>query len=387
VSNQYYMQHPDDDEFLAHWVAVRAFLIDDISSQSKIVSAHNQAMTVESQDGLITAQSKLIAPIYVELLFVPFALIENFLLARILWMLVLELSLIAAVFLSLRILDWQPNPILFSAFLVFSILWFPAVRSVASGSLIIIVAVLLISALAAIRSHRDDLAGIIMALSTIQPQIAILQIFLMVIWAIFRRRKRFLVWFAGSWIFLILVGMLAIPTWPLQYISAVLRHFRGGPLSTIHAALVGWLPGVGYNLGKIVVALVIIALVWGWWITKKQSFRVLVWTACITITLTLWISSINDLSMLVMLIIVFALIFSVWSERWPQFGPWGSAFSMFLLTIGSWVLVQYKSETSHQMQQIIIFLPAFLLIALTWVRWWYLRFPAISQPDYDDVTI
>jgi len=374
---QFYLQRSEGDEFLAHWVANRAFLIDDISPYSENIAARIQAMAVEYQVDLVTAEFGLVAPIYVELLFIPFALIENYLLARVVWILVLELSLMAVIWLSLRVLDWQPNPFLFSAFLVFSTLWYPAVRSVGRGSLTIIVALLMISALAAIRSKRDELAGILLAISTIQPQTVFLMIFFMILWAQFGGRKRLLIWFAGSWLSLIFLGMLMIPNWPLQYISALLSHLRDRPLPSILTALVGWLPGVGHNLGIMTVALAIIALLWGWWIARAQRFRVLVWTACITITLTIWIISITDVSMLVMLTIVFALIFSTWSGRWPQFGPWASAISMLILTAGSWVFFLHISETSQQLLQIIIFLPALLLMALIWVRWWFLRFPEI----------
>ncbi|MEN8172680.1 MAG: glycosyltransferase family 87 protein [Chloroflexota bacterium] len=378
VNYQYFVGHADVDEFRDHWDAARAFLVGDKNPFSEIAASPIQPMTIEGQDELFAANSRMVAPIYAELLFIPFALIENYLTARVAWMLVLELSIMAAVWFSFQILDWHPKPLLFSTFLVFSTLWFPSVQSVTKGSLTIIAFFLLIAALSAIRAHRDDLAGIFMALSTIHPQTMFLMIILLILWALFQRRMQFLLWFFGAGMALILLGMLLIPSWPLQYMGALLSHFRSGPLSTIHASLIAWLPGIGHNFGKLIEILVMIALVWGWWMARMQRYRVLVWAACITIILTLWMTSFNDLSMLVMLLIVFALIFSVWVGRWPQFGPWAAIIGMFILTVGSWLFFSQNTEMSLQMYSIFIFLPVFLLIAMKWVQWWYLRFPVIQ---------
>jgi len=126
---RFYLIHPDGDEFLSHWVGARAFLIDNINPNSEIVKVRIQAYAVENNVKLLNNTPGLVDPIYVELLYIPFGLFENYLIARALWMLVLEFALVTAVWLSLRVLDWQPNLFILVTFLAFSIAWYPAVRA------------------------------------------------------------------------------------------------------------------------------------------------------------------------------------------------------------------------------------------------------------------
>ncbi len=372
---RFYLNHPDGDEFLSHWVGARAFLIDNINPNSEIVKVRIQAYAVENNVKLLNNTPGLVDPIYVELLYIPFGLFENYLIARALWMLVLEFALVTAVWLSLRVLDWQPNLFILVTFLAFSIAWYPAVRAVGNGSQSIIAATLMIAALAAIRSGHDELAGIMLALSTIQPQMVGMLILLVVIWTIIRRRKQLLVWLVSSWIFLILLGILILPTRQINYANEILSYLRNRPPAAIQVALSQWLPSIGHIVGQLSVAAVASALVWSCWIARKQHFRVLIWTACMTITLTLWIIESRDPSMLVNLVVAFALIFFMWSSRWKYFGPWWSIFSMFLLTSGSWMLFLSNQDMGEQLTLMYLLMPGFLLVALIWVRWWYVHFP------------
>ncbi len=147
---RFYLYQPDGDEFLSHWVRSRSFLINNINPSSEIVKIRIQAIAAENNVNLLNNTPGLVDPIYVELFYIPFGLIENYLLARASWMLVLEFALITAVWLNLRVLAWQPNRFILVTFLAFSIAWYPAVRAVSNGSHSIIVVTLMIAALAAI---------------------------------------------------------------------------------------------------------------------------------------------------------------------------------------------------------------------------------------------
>ena len=91
--------------------------------------------------------------------------------------------------------------------------------------------------------------------------------------------------------------------------------------------------------------------------------------------LTLWIIESSDPSMLVALVFCFALIFLMWSSRWEYFGPWWSVICMFMLTAGSWMLYLSNQGMGEKLNQMYFLLPALLLVALIWMRWWYVRFP------------
>ena len=100
------------------------------------------------------------------------------------------------------------------------------------------------------------MAGIMLALSTIQPQIVCMLILLVVIWTIVRRRKQLFVWLVGSWIVLILLGVFILPSRQIDYVNEILSYLRIRPPTAIQDALRHLLPGMGQLLGELFVVAV-----------------------------------------------------------------------------------------------------------------------------------
>ena len=60
-------------------------------------------------------------PLYSVLMFLPFALFKNYILARALWMTVLEIALVLLSVVSMRLVGWKPKLLTLALFLVFTI--------------------------------------------------------------------------------------------------------------------------------------------------------------------------------------------------------------------------------------------------------------------------
>jgi hypothetical protein len=217
------------------------------------------------------------------------------------------------------------------------------------------------------------LAGFLLALATIKPQMVALLIPLVLIWAISNRRWGLIASFLGSLALLIATFSLFISDWIIQNLRQILSYPTYTLASTPGAILAQWVPGVNKQLGWAITGGIFIILIWEWRYALGKDFRWFFWTACLTITLTnmsgIQTATENYVAMSTGLMLVFA----TWEERWSRAGRWLVITSMVILFFGLWVLFLKTLQTGDQpIQHPIMFfpLPVFLLLILYWVRWW-----------------
>ena len=102
-------QNPGGNDFLVHWVGARALILDGVSPYSDAVALRIQRRAYGRPARPGEHELRVAYPLYSTLLFSPFALIEDYDLARALWMTVLEIALVLIAFFSLRLTDWRPG--------------------------------------------------------------------------------------------------------------------------------------------------------------------------------------------------------------------------------------------------------------------------------------
>ncbi len=73
-------------------------------------------------------------PLYSVIVFLPFALVGDFALARALWMTALEAGIIGLTLVSLRLARWRLNPILLVLLFLFSLFWYHGLRPLINGN-------------------------------------------------------------------------------------------------------------------------------------------------------------------------------------------------------------------------------------------------------------
>jgi hypothetical protein len=162
---------PGGTDFLVHWVGTRSFMQDGLSPYSDEVALRIQQMVYGRPAAPGEHELRVAYPLYSMLVFLPFSLISNFELARAFWMTTLEVALILLTVLSLRLTRWKLKPPMLALVLLFSIFWYHAMRPLILGNAVILVALGITGAFLAIRSGMDELAGILLGLTTIKPQL------------------------------------------------------------------------------------------------------------------------------------------------------------------------------------------------------------------------
>lgn len=377
---QYVRRNPGGNDFLVHWVGTRSLIFRGLSPYSDETALEIQKMAYGRPARAGEHELRVAYPLYSIVVFLPYALIGDFSLARALWMTTLEAAIVALSLLSIRLTTWRPKLTLLSSFLVFSVIWYHGLRPLINGNAVILVALGIVGAFWAIREGADELAGVLLAFTTIKPQLSILLIVFVVLFALWHKRWRVLFWLMGTVILLSLGAALLLPDWILQNLREILRYPAYNPPGTLQAALRIWFPLFGNRLGWAVTGILILMLLLEWRFALRAEFRHFLWTACLTLTASQWIGIQTDPGNFIILMPALVLVLSVWEERWRRSGHIFALMTMLFLFFGIWALFLATVEYGYQPQQspvMFLPLPAFLLLTLYWVRWWALRAPQV----------
>lgn len=377
---RYAAKNPGGNDFLVHWMGSRVFLTEGISPYSDEAALRIQTVAYGRPARAGEHELRVAYPFYSILLFAPFALIPDFILARALWMTTLEAALVGLAFVSIRLSGWKPGLWLTVIFLVFSLLWYHSLRPLINGNAVILIAFALAAAFLSIRNGIDELAGVLFAFTTIKPQVVFVILIFVIFWSILKHRWRLLAWMAGTLVLLVVIATILMPDWMLQNLREILRYPAYNPPGTPAAAFSQWLPGgVGMRLGLVLTAIMALLMLLEWVRSSRVEFRDYFWIVCLTLTAAQWVGIQTDPGNYIILFPAMPLVFAVLGERWPRAGKWISSTMMLALFVGLWVLFISTVEYGYQPQQspIMIFpLPFFLLVMLYWIRWW------VGKPPY-----
>jgi hypothetical protein len=312
------------------------------------------------------------------LIFAPFAFIENYDLARAVWMTILEASLIAITIISLRITNFRPDRIFLTALFLFTLLWYHAVRPVINGNTSILVALFIVIALFLIKAERDRTAGLFLALATIKPQMVVLLIFFVVLWGLSTKRRRLLT-STGLFLGVLIGGSFVLQQdWVIRNLQQITRYPEYTEPGSPGAIFALWWPSVGDRLGWGLSAVLGILIIFEWFSASGKPFKWFLWTAMLTLIITNLIGMRTATANYIALFPALTLVFSSWQERSGRLGQWLNLGTLVGLFLGLWTLflstVRLGAGNQPVQNSIMFFpLPVFLLIAFYWMRWWVIR--------------
>jgi hypothetical protein len=365
--------NPGGNDFLVHWVGTQTFIKEGISPYSDQVALKIQEL-VYGRPALEGEHELRVAyPFYSIFLFLPFSLIEDFTIARALWMTLLELSIIASVLMMLKIINWKPKFLITVLVIVFSLFWYHGLRTIINGNAVALILLAVVFVLYGIKNKQDELVGICLALITIKPQVVIAFILFIVFWALVNRRYKIIFWFFGTFTALILLGLFLLPSWPMEFLREVFGYPGYNPPGTPATALYEIIPGIGKQLGLLISIISGLILVTEWHIGRKSRQLKIVWVACLTLVLGQWINIQTDPGNFIVMFP--AIILTLWmtEDRWKNRGQWINILFLAILFFIPWIIFIRTIQHDYQpIQNPIMFFPVpiLLLIALYWVRWW-----------------
>jgi hypothetical protein len=374
--------YPGGNDFLARWNGARYWLVEGISPYDERVSLDTQQKIYGHAADPSKGEDKnhFVYPLPSMLFFGLFGLLD-YPLARALWMTALEFSLIGLAIVGLRLADWKVPLWKATILILFSLLWYHALRTVIIGQFAAINALLIALSLLLIKQKQDFIAGFVLSLSIAKPQMSFLIIPYVLIWAL--SVKRWELWW-GTLSGLVIqmgVSLALMPDWPAQMLRQVFDYPNytaiGSPLSIIANAM----PGIGRPLNIFLHVIFLGYLLIEWVISLRKDTPHFMWTALLTLVITNMVVVRTATTNYVMLLPVLFYIFAIWEERWKTAGQFFMWLSLAVLGVGLWVLFIVTVQGNIEQSIMYLPLPFFSLLGLWWVRWWAIRPPRLMMEE------
>jgi hypothetical protein len=156
----------------------------------------------------------------------------------------LPLLTAASFWLWLRALNWRVSLIWIITLTVLGLCNYQVLEALFAEQPGLIVGFLLAAAALALRRNRMSLAGVLMALTLIKPQMTVLAIAFLLLWSFSNRcRARFWMSFLATTIFLVIASLWIWPRWIGQWMKVLLGYHRYAT-----PPLVALLPGAALGL-------------------------------------------------------------------------------------------------------------------------------------------
>ena len=286
-NHQFTQAQPGGTDFLYRWLPTRLVLFEgyenlyspEVEYQVELVH-HGHAHTEDETPGIFAY------PYYTMTVIFPFALIRDFATARAAFMTLLELANIAIIALSLATLKTQPSKLMFFVLMLFAIFTADFSQGLVDGNPASLAALFAFLALYTLSRKSDIPAGILLALSTIKPQLVILFTILVVLWAFFQRRYIVIYSAAATMLVLFGVSFALQPSWFTEFLKDITTYPGIASPSTPLAILSYWMPVSTATLIARALTILCIPVLLGTWIKSfKNGFDGLFWAACITFTI------------------------------------------------------------------------------------------------------
>ena len=252
-------------------------------------------------------------------------------LARAVWMTLLEVATIGLSLLAIRVGRWKPGVVWVGVFVVFGLFWYHGLRPLINGNAVILVALMLTGAFLSMRSGSDELAGVLLAFCTIKPQVVIIPGLFMIVWTVAHGRWKLLLWFFGTLALLTGASALLLPDWIMQNLREILRYPGYNPPGTPGQALAVWLPAMGKRIGTGISIAVGVTLLIEWILSIRRHENGISWAFCLTLVLSQWSGIQNDPGNYVVLLPALPIIFRALEDRWRRGGRIFTFVTLFIL--------------------------------------------------------
>jgi len=365
---------PGGNDFLGRWMGARYWVQEGISPYDPQVGRASQQLiygrAVDREAG--EDIQDFLYPFPAMIFFAPFGALP-YTLARALWMTILEVSLPILALIGIAIADWKPRRAVLFSLLLFSVLWYHGTRAIIIGQFAVIEALLMAGALLAVKRGRDPLAGILLGLSIAKPQMAVLLIPFVFLWAAYARRWMIVAWGVGTIAGLLAVSVLLLPDWPVMWLQQLIEHptytVIGPPVEILADAF----PSMSGVIALVLGGALLLYLFWEWAKAAGKPDRWFQWTAALTIVITNLVAFRTATTNYVVLLPALCLVFAVLADRWGTKGDVVILLVMAAILFGTWALFLATIEGNVEHPVMYLPLPILTLLGLWWARWWAIR--------------
>ena len=361
--------------FFVQWIGLRSLVTDGNSPYGDIVSSQIlESAKIESNFSSVNSL-RYTAPLFSGVVVFPFALIKNSTLAHAFWLAAQLVAIFLILLIGLKLTAWKPRWYIFLFFSLLTILSYHVMLPWLNGGMSIWVSFFLVLAILAICNNWYEIGGVLLAFASIEPQMIILVLVLILLWAGTHRKMLLIFWFFITLIFLSIIGLFLVPDWITQYIRIMYNFTANFPPGSLGMLFKDLWPGLGKQLGWLISGVLVVILIIEWWLTMRKDFRHFFWTVCLTLVISQWIGIPTIPGHLTGLLLPLILVAAMLTERWPRGGQWVAVSIGVVLFAWEWALffMNISSTDPGNQMNLIVPLPLVILISLYWVRWWVIK--------------
>ena len=231
--------------------------------------------------------------------------------------------------------------------------------------------------LLALRSHSDEMAGVLLPLVAYQWEVGGLFFVFILVFVVLNRRWGVLAGLGMALFVLLVVSFLTNSGWGLPYIRASLSVWYRAENITLGYIVSTWFPNLPFPAEPVISIALAILLFVEWWDSSAAHFRQVVWTASLSLAATPLMGFPIFSSNHVVLILPFILILALVWERWQRYRTFRVLLLLLLVFLIPFALY-YRVVTVYDplLIDLISVLPPIAAIhGLYWMRWWVLRSP------------
>ncbi|MCK4314463.1 MAG: DUF2029 domain-containing protein [Anaerolineae bacterium] len=231
-------------------------------------------------------------PLYALFFFWPLCFIHTYPLVQAIWMTLMLYALLAGVVLTARVARWRPPSWLWGATLVWAVFNYPHARALILGQMATLVFLALAAAMWALGRERDVLAGALLAVTTIKPQMSFLLVPWVLWWVAWRRRWGVWKGFGLAMALLVGISFLLVPTWLGDFLEA-LRYYDVVSATDYHSltwVMVRYFLGLGPVVEAVGVAAFALYGLLEAWRGRRAGWCGFLWTTGLLLILTHFIA-------------------------------------------------------------------------------------------------
>ena len=372
---------PFEDQFVLPWAASRMWLFEGASPyEDTVITFAEETLSASSYLGSLSDSASLVDPAINLIFYLPFSLIP-YEISRAIWVTMLMLVVGLIGYLAFVLSGWKTTLIEKISLVVLTIFWLPGINSILTGQLTPVIILLILASIYFILRKEDTKAGFLLALTFGSFFTSALLLFLMVIWSIYRRRWSILTTYLSGVIFLILLTILLLPSWPLEWLRVILDTYRDWSwVNTPLMGLAALLPGIATYLSialHILFVIYLITLV----ITLCRKSGVIFSWKIFSLLVVIFLFHVQASTDQLFLVLPAAfLMFRYWSERWRLFGRIFTWVLIATILGVPWLLNGVDPlifVETMALPGLVVGFPILVIVGMVWIRWWALSIPKL----------
>jgi hypothetical protein len=278
--------YPGFNDFLTVWEASRSYFYDGLDPYSEETSLRIQTR-IYGRTALPDEQPNHFAYPFYAIFFVYPTIHFEYEFGTAIWVVLLEVCLIGSLLLLFNLYKWRPKPFTLAGLALFMIFAYPAARGLLLGQVSHVVFFLQVTALWAMMRERDRLSGVALACSTFKPQMVVLFVPLLLLWAIYCRRWRLVSAFGVTMVVLVGSSFALQPDWVSGFLYQVTLYPTYIEVSTPAWVIAQYWLGLGRGAEIVLNVVFYVGVLWTWveLFIRKQPERFL-WTVMLALTVT-----------------------------------------------------------------------------------------------------